>query len=95
MIATGLDGPVALCGNSHGAWSSLKRRPGARASRLVYLAALMLDTDDEVPGSLFRSWLPEFLNCQRSAGSARGRSVDLPADGQRLCPFAATSLPGG
>ena len=61
-ILDGLDGPIVLCGNSYGGVVITEASAGAQnVVRLVYLAAFMLDEQDEVPGALLTHCTPEFL----------------------------------
>ena len=63
------------------------------------LAKRWVDLDTEITGhdrlhdTLTAHAAPTLARrvCQRPAGSARGRSVDLPAGGQQFCPLAASS----
>ncbi|HEY5013233.1 MAG TPA: alpha/beta hydrolase [Acidimicrobiia bacterium] len=61
-ILDGLDGPIVLCGNSYGGVVITEASAGAQnVVRLIYLAAFMLDEQDEVPGVLLTHCTPEFL----------------------------------
>ena len=61
-ILGGLDGPIVLCGNSYGGVVITEASAGAHnVVRLIYLAAFMLDEQDEVPGALLTNCTPEFL----------------------------------
>ena len=61
-ILGGLDGPIVLCGNSYGGVVITEAAAGAQnVVRLIYLAAFMLDEQDEVPGALLTNCTPEFL----------------------------------
>jgi pimeloyl-ACP methyl ester carboxylesterase len=61
-ILDGLDGPIVLCGNSYGGVVITEASAGAQhVVRLIYLAAFMLDEQDEVPGVLLTNCTPEFL----------------------------------
>jgi pimeloyl-ACP methyl ester carboxylesterase len=61
-ILDGIDGPVVLCGNSYGGVVITEASAGSsNVARLVYLAAFMLEADDEIPGSLLAEACPEFL----------------------------------
>jgi pimeloyl-ACP methyl ester carboxylesterase len=61
-ILDGLDGPVVLCGNPYGGVVITEASGGAQnVVRLIYLAAFMLDEQDEVPAVLLTSCTPEFL----------------------------------
>jgi pimeloyl-ACP methyl ester carboxylesterase len=62
VILDGINGPVVLCGNSYGGVVITEASAGSsNVSHLVYLAAFMLEADDEIPGSLLRECFPEFL----------------------------------
>ena len=61
-VLGGLDGPVVLCGNSYGGVVITEASAGsANVARLVYLAAFMVDADEELPGSLLGDCFPEFV----------------------------------
>ena len=57
------EGPLVLCGNSYGGLVITEAAAGARnVAHLVYLAAFMVDEDDEVPGALLANGTSEFLS---------------------------------
>jgi pimeloyl-ACP methyl ester carboxylesterase len=61
-VVDGIDGPVALCGNSYGGVVITEASAGhPRVRRLVYLAAAMPDADEEVLSALISSCTPEFM----------------------------------
>lgn len=78
-ILDGLDGPVVLCGNSYGGVVITEASAGAQnVVRLVYLAAFMLDEQDEVPGALVANCTPEFLGGFAFGDNGPRRSIATP-----------------
>jgi pimeloyl-ACP methyl ester carboxylesterase len=77
-VVDGIPGPVVLCGSSYGgAVITEASADHDRVRHLVYLAAFMPDTDDEIPTELFAHCSPALI--ESAATDEAGRLLVDPS----------------